>query len=169
VVSIKTSIHLEKYRRPQLKKDVLFTNNMGCAKNTFSKVGYFDEYLCFAAEDNDWSYRALRLGITIAYVPEIIAIHEDWRNQDQIAATLRSYAYGQGGFYGKHLRKGDWFIGVRILIGITQSIIRLLLGILTNNRELRSNGMAILIYLIPGIRAGFSGSNEDGHNKLSSK
>jgi GT2 family glycosyltransferase len=60
-----------------LKEDILYPNNMGCAKEYFSKIGYFDEreFLRYA-EDNDWSYRALKLGTTISYVPEIAVTHQ---------------------------------------------------------------------------------------------
>jgi GT2 family glycosyltransferase len=162
VVSIKTSKYPEKYSQPQLKEDILFPNNMGFAMEIFSEVGYFDEseFLRYA-EDNDWSYRALRLGITIAYIPEIVVTHKDWRDQDQLTATFRNYAFSQGGFYGKHLRKGDWFIVLRIVIGIIRSVKRLLIGALTNNHELRSNGLAVLFNLMPGIKAGFTGSKEN--------
>jgi GT2 family glycosyltransferase len=163
VVSIKTSSRPEKYRRPNLKEDILYPNNMGCAKEYFSKIGYFDEreFLRYA-EDNDWSYRALKLGITIAYVPEIAVTHQDWRDHDQLAITYRNYAISQGGFYGKHLRNGDWFIAIRVVIGLVRSLKRIMIGVITNNRELMSTGLVVLLNMIPGIKAGFKGSIDNG-------
>jgi GT2 family glycosyltransferase len=162
VVSIKTSMYPEKYCRPRLKEDILYPNNMGCAKDLFLKIGYFDEseFLRFA-EDNDWSYRALCQGISIAYIPEIVVTHKDWRDKDQLISTYRNYAFSQGGFYGKHLRNGDWFILLRILMDIIRSVKRLLISFITNNRASRSSGIAVLLNLIPGIKAGFFGSKNN--------
>jgi GT2 family glycosyltransferase len=162
VVSIKTSNHPKKYKKPPLKVDVLYPNNMGCAKELFTKIGYFDEreFLRFA-EDNDWSYRAFRLGIAISYAPDIVVTHKDWRDGNHLAVTFRNYAFSQGGFYGKHLRNGDWFILLRILMDIIRSVKRLLISFITNNRASRSNGIAVLLNLIPGIKAGFFGSKNN--------
>jgi GT2 family glycosyltransferase len=59
------------YRKPLRDRDVLFPANMGVALRVFDRVGGFDEnpLLNWAAEDNDWAYRALRGGVPIVYDP----------------------------------------------------------------------------------------------------
>jgi len=67
------------------------------------------------AEDNDWGYRLLRAGWTIAYRPEPTVVHEAWRTRDERLALKRAYGIGQGGFYAKHIAKADPFIALRLL------------------------------------------------------
>jgi GT2 family glycosyltransferase len=158
VVSVKTSPMPRIYTRPLLKGDVLFPGNMGCATKLFERVGLFDESdFLRSAEDNDWSYRALRMGIRIIYAPDVIVKHLDWRNESQLTATYRAYAFSQGGFYGKHLRRGDLFIAFRIVIAHLRGIRRWLNGIMTSSSELKISGRAFMTELLPGIIAGIRG------------
>ena len=93
------------HTRPLRDRDPLFTGNMGTELATFRRVGPFDESPSLAgAEDNDWGYRALQLGVPIVYAPEVAVTHLDWRDTRELAVVYRRYARAQGGFYGKHLR-----------------------------------------------------------------
>jgi len=155
VVSVNTSTIPTIYTRPLLRADILFPNNMGCAMNIFSQVGFFDENFRYAAEDNDWSYRALRTGISINYTPDVVVTHLDWRDDEQLAATYRVYARSQGGFYGKYIRQGDGFIAARAVSDFIRAVRRwLLYGIIYNNADQRANGYAWMTQLLPGIIAG---------------
>jgi GT2 family glycosyltransferase len=155
-VSIKTSTQPQIYTRPLLKEDVLYPNNMGCSKSVFSKVGLFDERnFLRAAEDNDWAYRAQRSGIHIIYYPEVIVRHLDWRNTDELKATYRAYSRSQGGFYGKHLRKGDLFILLRVLVSLARGTRRWFFGIIKKDSDAIARGWFDLTQLPPGILAGF--------------
>lgn len=145
------------YSRPPLHRDVLYAGNMGSVADVFEQVGEFDEspYLRFA-EDNDWSYRALRSGITIRYAPDVEVTHLDWRDDLSLIATYRNYARSQGAFFGKHLGAGDGLMLLRILIALARASRRTLIGLLSANDLATANGRATLTQLIPGILEGLT-------------
>ncbi len=116
----------------------------------------FDENLA-QAEDNDWAYRALRAGIPIVYAPEVVVEHFHWRNPDQLAAVYRAYARSQGAFYGKHLRRGDWWMAVRTGDYVLRSANVLLQGLVTNNRTKMANAYSKITHLLSGVFAGLRG------------
>ena len=79
------------HTRPLRDRDPLFTGNMGTELATFRRVGPFDESPSLAgAEDNDWGYRALQLGVPIVYAPEVAVTHLDWRDTRELAVSLPS-------------------------------------------------------------------------------
>jgi hypothetical protein len=99
------------YDRPQLKVHPLIGGNMGASMDLVKRIGLFDEHQSVqSAEDSDWGYRALLLGIPIVYDPNIVVNHYSWRNAHQRASRYQEYARSQGGFYGKYLIRGDRFI-----------------------------------------------------------
>jgi GT2 family glycosyltransferase len=132
---------------------------MGFAVSVCDHVGLFDEseLLLLAAEDNDWSYRALRMGVPIIYAPEVIVKHLDWRSESQLIATYQTYARSQGAFYGKHLAHGDLFIALRVVITLLRAFWRWSRGIITSNTILVGNGRAFVTELLPGLVKGSRG------------
>lgn len=157
VVSTKTSSAEVVYTKPQLRGDVLYPGNMGLSMEIYHLVGPFDERpFLRSAEDNDWSYRALRAGVSIAYVPAVRVTHLDWRDASELESTYRTYARSQGGVYGKHLRHGDLFIALRLLLGLSRSVLRWLAGFVLGDRDRRARGKAFLQELLPGLREGWS-------------
>lgn len=143
------------YTQPQLKVFPLIGGNVGLAMTLVRRIGCFDEHPCLsAAEDSDYGYRALRLGIPIAYEPDMVVHHYHWRDSQQRAARYADYARSQGGFYGTHLRQGDRFILVQTILALIRSPLRWLRGIATGNEELMANGRAYTANLLPGIIAG---------------
>jgi len=88
-------------------------NNMMLRKETFAKVGEFDVALgagstIGSSEDTDYTYRVLRAGGLVAYCPSILAYHDHDRvSSEKIRRLLFDYGRGRGGFYGKHILKGD--------------------------------------------------------------
>jgi GT2 family glycosyltransferase len=149
---VKSLIH-----RPSLRyHSPLTSGNMGFALNTAQRIGPFDENL-FTAEDNDWAYRALRAGIPILYAPGIIVHHYHWRDQDQMAKTHREYALGQGAFYGKHLRRGDLSMLVRIAISLFRNFRLFIRGILESDVDKRMNASVGISRLLKGLVTGFRG------------
>jgi GT2 family glycosyltransferase len=86
---------------------VLYAGNMGVRVALAAELGYFDEAITPAAEDCDFAYRWLRRGLSIHYVPELTAWHDDWRSEADRRELYRRYARGQGTFYAKHLRARD--------------------------------------------------------------
>jgi GT2 family glycosyltransferase len=141
--------------RPLRDRDPLFTGNMGTELATFKRVGPFDESPSLAgAEDNDWGYRALQLGVPIVYAPEVAVTHLDWRDTRELAVVYRRYARAQGGFYGKHLRRRDLFIAGRAVRDLLRGPWLLLRAAATRNGELALLGQAEVRGILPGIIAG---------------
>jgi len=94
--------------------------NLTFPRGAIAAIGGYDERLgpgtpIPGAEDNDWGYRLLCAGWTIAYRPEPAVVHEAWRTIEERLALKRSYGLGQGGFYAKHIAKADPFILLRFL------------------------------------------------------
>ncbi|MCK4791942.1 MAG: glycosyltransferase family 2 protein [Desulfobacteraceae bacterium] len=142
------------YYRPSIRiHSPLNSANMGFALRIAQQIGPFDENL-IAAEDNDWGYRALRAGVPIVYAPEVIVYHHHWRDKDQLSATYRTYAWSQGAFYGKHLRRGDWSMALRTAITLIRGVRSLINGMMHNKYDRKVNGYTRITRLIPGLIAG---------------
>ncbi len=129
--------------------------NVGFAMETLARVGPYDEDPCLqAAEDNEWSHRALRRGVSIVYAPEVVVRHLDWRDAEGRQAQYASYARSHGGFYGKILRQGDALIAARIAVHYARALTLFVRGVLTGDADARARGGAYLRGLLPGILAG---------------
>lgn len=158
VPSTVTSTVPRVYTRPLLAQDVLFPANMGAPLDVARRIGRLDErpLLRNSAEDNDWQYRALRLGVPIAYEPEVVVRHLGWRDAHQRAATYRIYARGQAAFYQKYIRRADWFMISRLAFDLLRSPWWWLRGSLTGNRDLAAMGRAYTLGLPRGVVAAWS-------------
>ena len=86
----------------------LYAGNMACSRDAVLELGGFDPRIVPAAEDCDLCYRWLRAGRTLRFVPELVVWHRDWRTPDELVRHYRGYWLGQGRFYAKHLRTGDF-------------------------------------------------------------
>jgi GT2 family glycosyltransferase len=147
------------HSRPLFHRDPLFPSNMGLSLVTMERVGWFDETPSLdGAEDNDWGYRALRMGVPIVYAPEVAVTHLDWRNAEQLAETYRRYARAQGSFYGKYLRRRDLFIAGRAARDLLRGPWLMLRAAASRNRDLAVIGHAEVSGILPGIVAGFRGA-----------
>jgi GT2 family glycosyltransferase len=143
-------------RRPGLKYDSMCGGNMGVAITVIQRVGLFDEDPCVSAgEDCEYSYRALRSGVPIIYAPEVGVRHFGWRDASQQESRYRDYARSLGGFYGKYLRRGDWFIALRIVITLLRALRRRLRGLIIGSHE-RVNMTELLSGVLAGWRSGRS-------------
>jgi GT2 family glycosyltransferase len=160
VVAVVTSRTPAIYHRPQLKFDAFCGSNLGVTIAVVERVGLFDEDPCLlAAEDCEWSYRALCSGVPIIYAPEIVVWHIGWRDVGQRAIRYQAYARSHGGFYGKYLRRGDWFIALRAVTHLLRALRRWLGGLISGDEELALIGRTYITGLLPGIIAGWrSGS-----------
>ncbi len=144
------------YRRPLIDRDPLFPANMGFALETARRLGPFDESpLLPLAEDAEWSYRALRSGVAIAYAPDAIVEHIAWRDSAQRAETYRGYVRSLGGFYGIYLRRGDRFILLRVIYDLLRGPWILLRAAIVGNRELKTIGLAYVVELLPATLNSF--------------
>lgn len=143
------------YARPRVTFDSLSGGNMGTSMSVINRVGHFDEDARLrTAEDGEWAYRALRLGVPVVYAPQVIVQHFGWRDEQGRSNQYRKYARSHGGFYGKYLRQGDWFIALRMMIHYVRALKRWLTGLLTGDQELAMNGWCYLTGLLPGIISG---------------
>jgi GT2 family glycosyltransferase len=143
------------YRKPRLKFDSLSGGNMGTSMAVIEQVGVLDEDPNLrTAEDGEWAYRALKAGVPIIYAPEVAVRHFGWRDKSERSNQYQEYARSHGGFYGKYLRKGDWFIALRAMLHYVRAFRRWMFGIVTGDQELVINGRAYLTGLLPGIVAG---------------
>ena len=156
VLTIKTSPIPERYTKPRLNADVLFPLNMTFPIHLLQRVGNFDEHpsLRLAGEDNDWAHRLLRSGVPIVYDPEMVVSHLAGQEVSSLYPTYRRYAYGQGSFYGKHLRRRDSFIALRALRDTVRAPWLLLRGLISRNPSLMAMGRGEIAGLVPGIVAG---------------
>jgi GT2 family glycosyltransferase len=144
------------YHRPRLKFDAMSGGNMGTSMAVIDRIGLFDEDSTLrTAEDGELAYRALRAGVTIRYAPELGVRHFGWRDEDKRAGQYRDYARSHGGFYGKYLRQGDWFIALRAIIHHYRALRRWVRGTITGDQEAALYGRAYVTGLLPGIIAGF--------------
>ena len=93
--------------------------NMAFSRKVFEVIGGFDPLLgkgtsLGSAEDLDLLYRALKGQLTIVYVPEAVVVHAHGRaSTSSIQQVNDEYAKGRGGFYWKHVMRGDLKIAKR--------------------------------------------------------
>ncbi|HEX2112359.1 MAG TPA: glycosyltransferase family A protein [Gaiellaceae bacterium] len=100
---------------------VLYSGNMAVGRSAALGLGGFDERL-LTAYDNDFCYRWLRAGRALRYDPAMVVWHCDWRTPDELVELYVAYARGQGAFYAKHLRGGDFgllrYVGRDLYAGV---------------------------------------------------
>jgi GT2 family glycosyltransferase len=160
--SVVTARELKRYDRPQLKAHPFIGGNAGLAMDVVWRIGLFDEHPCLqAAEDSDYGYRALRLGIPIVYDPDIVLLHYHWRDASQRAARYADYARSQGGFYGTHLRWGNWIIWQQAARDLLRGPIRWLRGAIRRDQDMIDRGRADTLFMPPGIIAGWRRRDDD--------
>jgi GT2 family glycosyltransferase len=144
-----------RYSKPQFKVHPFVGGNVGMALDTVRRIGPFDEHPCIAsAEDSDYGYRALRLGIQIAYDPAVVLNHYPWRDAAQRTSRYADYARSQGGFYGTHLRNGGPLMLLQAARALARGPWRWLRGVALWDGELRRNGRESVRNLLPGILEG---------------
>lgn len=83
-------------------------------RSLFERIGGFDEALGpggplrGAGEDFDFQYRAYRGGAVCLRCPQVWVYHYGIRTPQQWPDTLRAYGIGDGAFFFKHIRCGDF-------------------------------------------------------------
>ena len=157
-LSVVTSAVEEIQHRPRLRFDRLSGGNMGMPLEVARRVGPFAEHPSMrTAEDAEFAYRALRLGVPIVYAPEVVVQHVGWRDLEQREEQYRSYGLSQGGFFGRYLRQGDAFMALRVVVHLLRASRRWLVGALRGDADVARNGKAYVTGLLPGLRAGWRG------------
>lgn len=160
VPMVVTSMSPATYSRPRLKFDSLSGGNMGVSLAVIQRVGLLDEDAVLrCSEDGEWAYRALRAGVRIRYAPDVAVRHYGWRDRGARVKQYRDYAISIGGFFGKYLRRGDWFIGLRAVVLYLRELRRLLRALVTRRAEDLRMSWACLRWLPTGILAGLRSTN----------
>ncbi|MGH9172823.1 MAG: glycosyltransferase family 2 protein, partial [Vicinamibacterales bacterium] len=135
---------------------------MAIKRTAIMELGGFDERLgpgvspFPAADDTDFNYRFLRAE-GVAYVtPKIRAVHEQWRSPRDTVTLYQGYSRSWAGFAMKHVRIGDpagglwlWLIGIRHVLGMLQSAVRLSSGF-----RLRVAGAMLIGFVSGTVRGG---------------
>ncbi|HEX6850094.1 MAG TPA: glycosyltransferase family A protein [Candidatus Polarisedimenticolaceae bacterium] len=104
--------------RGRVDRDLVYPN-FAIPRAAFAELGRFDVRLGVGTpipggEDNDFGYRLLRSGYALLYRPGPTVVHRAWRSHEERLALKRAYGVGQGGFYAKHLARGDAFVAWRL-------------------------------------------------------
>jgi glycosyltransferase involved in cell wall biosynthesis len=87
--------------------------NMAFTRWAVQLVGEFDVTLgagtpVGSAEDTDYLYRSLLLGLRIEYVPDVLVAHNHGRRKlEEVKLLRRSYARGRGALLTKYLLRAD--------------------------------------------------------------
>jgi glycosyltransferase involved in cell wall biosynthesis len=143
--------------------------NMSMRRSLFDEIGGYDELcgpggLLKSSDDGDITLRVVRSGAKWKVCPEIEVIHiHGFRPHSAAASLLDDYEYGNGGIYGRALRRGDivaggWFI-LRELCRMLMILVRFWRGSQPNIRwQLRWRGFWHGFRLPP--RKGFIGPGE---------
>jgi glycosyltransferase involved in cell wall biosynthesis len=88
--------------------------NFAARRRLFDSIGPFDEVLggggpLRSSQDFDLAYRTYRGGHVILLRPEVTLRHDGRREAEDWGTLLRNYGIGDGAFYSKHVRCGDWY------------------------------------------------------------
>lgn len=87
--------------------------NMAVRRVVATAVGGFDQLLgaatpAMAGDDTDFTYRVVRGGYRVAYVPEVLVRHDHGRRTDAaVRALRRAYKRSRGAIFAKHLLRLD--------------------------------------------------------------
>ncbi len=141
-----------------LKGDHFAGGNFGTSMAIFNDAGPFDESeLLRYCEDPEWSYRALLKGYPIRFIPDIAVTHLHWRDADGISEVYSQYAYSQGGWFGRRLRRLDATFIIRLMYELARGGKRWVLGSLRGDEIRKVNGRAFVVDLLRGVAAGWNG------------
>lgn len=146
------------FRSLPLKGDHFAGGNFATAIAVFNDAGPFDETeLLRYCEDPEWSYRALVKGYEIRFIPEITVIHLHWRGAADMTQVYSQYAYSQGGWFGRRIRRFDATFIVRLAYELARGGKRWCLGSLRGDLLRKVNGRAFVVDLLRGVAAGWNG------------
>ena len=141
--------------KPGLVYDRLSGGNLGVGMNVFRRVGLFDDDPLIAfSEDGEWAYRALKSGVSVAYIPDAVVTHLGWRDENERNTQYANYAHSQAAFFGKRMRLFDAFIVLRSLIHLLRTGRRWARGKIAGDNEQANYAAAYLRHFAPGIVAG---------------
>jgi GT2 family glycosyltransferase len=147
------------FRSLPLKGDHFAGGNFGTAVAVFEDSGPFDETeLLRYCEDPEWSYRALVKGYEIRFIPAITVTHLHWRGTADMTQVYSQYAYSQGGWFGRRIRRFDASFLVRLAYELARGAKRWGVGTVRGDLLRKVNGRAFVVDLLRGVAAGWNGN-----------
>jgi GT2 family glycosyltransferase len=110
-------------------RDVLAGGHMAIERSAVDDIGGFDPRLGAgtaypAADDNDFGFRLLERGYRIAFVGDAVLYHRAWRPGWRYPLVRWRYGRGKGGFYAKHMRRGDGYMRRRAVHDVSERLRR---------------------------------------------
>lgn len=134
------------------------SSNISFRRDAYLRLGGFDEELgpgtrLYAAEDLDVLYRVLKAGAKIAYRPEAIIYHDQWRSRSEARRRRAEYARGIAAFLLKHLLfQRDRFALRMVMVRLWEDVpLTALMGVMKRNLELE----VVSLYQFWGLVTGF--------------
>lgn len=115
-MTIRTETEAALYRRNHPPGGFIQGCNMVIPRAAAQRIGKFDIRLgagsrLHAAEDADYIVRAHKLGIAVAYVPDMRVSHFHGRRAArEILQISRNYHIGNGALYAKHAVSAPWLL-----------------------------------------------------------
>jgi GT2 family glycosyltransferase len=96
---------------------------MGLRQSLWQQLDGFDEMLGAgapfkAAEEVDFTIRALLVGHFVYETPNVSVIHQGFRTWEQGRTLIQGYLYGTGAMFAKHLKCGYWSV-IQVLLHLT--------------------------------------------------
>ena len=130
--------------------------NFAARRRLFDRIHGFDEILggggpLRSSQDYDLQYRAYVAGVTTLLRPEVKVDHYGLRSHEQWPGTLRAYGFGDGAFYCKHLRCGDFRAMGLLLSWLSKPVLREVLSRIGVRR--RPSSAEYFASFINGMRA----------------
>lgn len=138
--------------------------NFAARRRLFTTIGGFDEVLggggpLRSSQDFDLQYRVYRAGLVTLLSPNVKVDHYGLRSAADWPKTLFAYGVGDGGFYMKHVRCGDWFAASlflrRVAFDLPIILMKAALG--------RRNNVPYTRGFLDGIRGSFRFGINRGH------
>jgi GT2 family glycosyltransferase len=133
---------------------VLYAGNMACSRRAISEIGGFDESIVPSSEDNELCHRWLRGGRSLRYEPALTIWHHAWRTPRELRTHYRNYARGNGVFYAKYLRRGDFTVVRYLMRDVRLGVMGVAAGLLRGSQP-RDRGLDVLGGLSRGLWEGW--------------
>ena len=144
--------------------DVLYTGNAAMNRHMVLAMGGFDARFARCAEDNDLCYRWLKAGGVLRYTPDMVVVHHGARRPEELERLHAGYYFGQGQFYGKHLRARDPAV-LRFLIRDIRDVLRAWAARILLRRERWTDPRRAILRALPaGICSGWRAGGADLHH-----
>lgn len=144
--------------------------NFAARRHLMDRIGGFDEVLggggpLRSSQDFDFEYRAFRAGAIILLRPEVTLLHDGGRDPGDWLKVMRNYGVGDGAFYSKHVRCGDFYALTLLLRMISKDMARVLIKPLLGRHD--PSRRAYVIGFLIGIRDGLKFSVERSTKRYS--